>query len=164
MWICSRCQTANKEGYGQCVSCSAPRNARRFGAGTPVNAPSIQTAAPERRMSPPQSENEALPQYRRQTRPQPAAKSAPPAGGFVRLIGLNLSVLLPLLVLVAGVIYHDRLMSFLPSLFANPELASGFGGYFVYGLLCLLAAIISLVPGLSLFALGHIMRGLVQRK
>ena len=37
MWICSRCQTANKDGYAQCVQCSAPRNARRFGAGTPLN-------------------------------------------------------------------------------------------------------------------------------
>lgn len=45
MWICSRCQSANKDGYTQCVQCSAPRNARRFGAGTPVGSPSVQGAS-----------------------------------------------------------------------------------------------------------------------
>ena len=67
MWICSRCQTSNEEGYARCLQCGASRTARRFGAGTPVAAPSVADAAPVARVpapapTPRQSEASSRPQ------------------------------------------------------------------------------------------------------
>ena len=91
MWICSRCQTANKDGYAQCVQCSAPRNARRFGAGTPLNAPSVQAASGERRMQQPESREEPS-SPRRHPNAQPHMKARRAPGGPVRLVGILLAI------------------------------------------------------------------------
>lgn len=164
MWICSRCQTANKEGYSQCVQCSAPRNARRFGAGTPVSAPSVQTASPERRMQQPDTGSQELPPppiTRRQ-----AVPAAPPRranGGFIRWVGILLAVLLPALTLLLAVLRYKVASPVVFSLFGNPfHYEDSIMGYMVYGLVTLIALLLTLVPGLSLVALSRLM-GLGRR-
>ncbi len=166
MWICSRCQTANRDGHSQCVECSAPRNARRFGAGTPVSMPSVQTAAPERRMQPPVSRETPPPPTRRSVQPS-AEPVSPPGrmpGGFVRLAGLLLSLLLPLLVLLLAVIRFDAVHPLVTGIFFKPDAAvPPFFSYLAYGVSTLAALLLSLAPGLSLWALGRLTGGLRKR-
>ncbi|HHT07114.1 MAG: hypothetical protein ACOYI6_05850 [Christensenellales bacterium] len=170
MWICNRCQTSNKDGYAQCVQCSAPRNARRFGAGTPVTAPSVhQAAAPPRRMQQPEVEEQAPtsappPPPRRHTIPAPQPAPGRAAGGFVRVIGILLAVLLPLLLIALAVFQYDTVSPVVLGLFfKTPATLSPIISYVIYGLLALIAALITLVPGLSLWALGHLARGIRRR-
>lgn len=163
MWICSRCQTANKDGYTQCVQCSAPRNARRFGAGTPVSAPSVQAAGTERRMQSP--EESAPAQAPRPRQPQePAAKARRAPGAFVRLAGILLSVLLPLLTVLLAVLREAGLRPLLSGLIlkAVPP-PPAFLTWLVYALFVLAAALLTLAPGLALWALGHLARGVRRR-
>ena len=163
MWICSRCQTANKEGYTQCVQCSAPRNARRFGTGTPVSAPSVQAAGTERRMQPPEEAPPAPAPLRRPAQELPKkARRAP--GAFVRLIGILLCVLMPLLVLLLAMFQEAGLRPALSGLFLKtvPPPAA-FLTWLVYALFILCAVLLSLTPGLALWALGHLSRG-IRRK
>lgn len=158
MWICSRCQTANKDGYNQCIQCSAPRNARRFGAGTPVSAPNVQAAPPEGRAYP--IEQEAMPAPRRSLPPAVKTSPASQAGGrFVRLIGFLLSVLLPVIVILFSIIRFDAVMPFIRSLFFKPEAAIlPIFDYLAYGFSALITVLLSLLPGLSLWALGRLIR------
>ncbi len=161
MWICSRCQTANKDGYTQCVECSAPRNARRFGAGTPVSAPSVQTVPPERRMQPP-AEREAPPPPRRQPSSGADSPPSPPPrapGGFVRLAGILLSVLLPLCAALFFLIRKDALQPFVNSLFFKPgDAIPPVFDILAYVLSALVAVLLALLPGLSLWSLGRMVR------
>jgi len=166
MWICSRCQTANKDGHTQCVECSAPRNARRFGAGTPVPMPSVQTAAPERRIQPPVSRETPPPSARRSV--QPPAESVGPSsrmpGGFVRLAGLLMCLLLPLLVLLLAVIRFDAIHPVITSIYFKPGAAvPPFISYLAYSVSALAAILLSMAPGLSLWALGRLTGGLRRR-
>ena len=157
MWICSRCQTANKDGYNQCVQCSAPRNARRFGAGTPVDAPRVHSAA----QSPaPRPDIQAPPPARPVQQPSHEAQPAQSAAlGFVRLIGLLLSLLLPSLVILFAVVRLDALMPVIRQLFFKPATAiPPVFEYAVYGFCAFVAALISLVPGLMLWAMGSIVK------
>lgn len=164
MWICNRCQTANKEGYTQCVQCSAPRNARRFGAGRPVVAPSVQTAAPERRMQPPEptaQEAPPPPVSRRAAQASPA----PPrraAGGFIRLVGILLSVLMPILTVLLAVLRHDVISPVISGLFFKPPVPEVLG-YVAYVLMAFVAALLAMAPGLALVALSRLM-GLARRR
>lgn len=169
MWICNRCQTSNKDGYAQCVQCSAPRNARRFGAGTPVTAPSVhQAAAPPRRMQQPEAEEQVStsappPPPRRHAIPAPPAQSRSP-GGFVRVIGILLAVLLPMLLIALAVFQYDAISPVVLGLFfKTPATLSPVISYVIYGLLALIAALVTLLPGLSLWALGHLARGIRRR-
>lgn len=164
MWICSRCQTANKEGYSQCVQCSAPRNARRFGAGTPVSAPSVQTASPERRMQQPDTGSQELPPppiTRRQ-----AVPAAPPRranGGFIRWVGILLAVLLPALTGLVAALRMDVIAPVIHGLFFGPEaVAPGLLGQVSYWVMAFLAMLLVMVPGLALIALSRLM-GLSRR-
>ena len=164
MWICNRCQASNKDGHTQCMQCSAPRNARRFGANRPVVAPSVQTAAPERRMQPPEPvENETTPPPGVQRAP-----IAPPAktrghGRFIRLVGTLLAVLLPALTLLLAVLRYKVASPVVFSLFGNPfHYEDSIMGYMVYGLVTLIALLLTLAPGLSLVALSRLM-GLGRR-
>ncbi|NLG58415.1 MAG: hypothetical protein GX540_08380 [Clostridiales bacterium] len=163
MWICNRCQTANKEGYSQCVECSAPRNARRFGAGRPVSAPSVQTASPERRMQnvePAGQEAPPAPISRKPVAP-PSPRRA--AGGFIRLAGLLLAVLLPALAALLAVLRMDVLSPVIRGLFFGPEAPDpGLLGQMSYWLMALVAVLLALWPGLSLVALSRLM-GLSRR-
>ncbi|NLW20355.1 MAG: hypothetical protein GXY84_03160 [Clostridiales bacterium] len=197
MWICSRCQTANKDGYTQCVQCSAPRNARRFGAGAPVSAPSVQTVAPERRMQREEELQEPLPSPRRQ-QPLPPARPLRPAGGLARLVGLLLAILLPLIVALVAVqqadAYRPAVADYIlgeekapqARVVAMPQqpgedfvveqgeplapLAEQVGGaaraalsWALYALGVLSALLLAASPGLSLYMLGHIARGVRRR-
>jgi hypothetical protein len=172
MWICSRCQTANKDGYTQCVECSAPRNSRRFGAGTPVVSPSLQAQPSERRMQTQPAEEPAAPSPRRQpvSMPEAARRHAP--GRFIRLIGLLLAVLLPLLVIILAVVNAAALRPLIAGIFVRPEpLAAGFvlpvaplpavplRDTLLYIFSVLAAALLALYPGLSLWARGRLLKG-----
>ena len=176
MWICSRCQTANKDGYTQCVECSAPRNARRFGAGTPVVSPSLQAQQSERRMQTGQTDEPAAPSPRRQPVPAPDAALRRAPGRFVRLIGVILSVLLPLLVILLFVQNAESFRPALISLVIKPEpLAAGailttgalpavpLLDTLIYAFSALAAALLSLYPGLSLWARGRLLKGFRPR-
>ena len=197
MWICNRCQASNKDGHTQCMQCSAPRNARRFGAGTPVDAPSVQQAAgSQRRMQPPPAPQEQPvmappPPLRRQgTQPVPPPPAFKPAGGFVRLVGLLLAILLPLMVLLLAVLRLDTLKPLMEELFlgkapaassalpqvagavtdaapavtaASPSIFTVILGWVVYAASAFTAALLALVPGLSLWSLGHLGRNIRKR-
>jgi hypothetical protein len=174
MWICSRCQTANKDGYAQCVQCSAPRNARRFGAGTPLNAPSVQAASGERRMQQPESREEPS-SPRRHPNAQPHVKARRAPGGPVRLVGILLTIALPVLAVLLAVLRLDTLKPIITDLFWAPQTLSLADSaqlapvasqglrpileWLAYGLCALLAALLAAAPGLSLWALGHLARG-----
>ena len=164
MWICSRCQTANKDGYTQCVQCSAPRNARRFGAGTPVDAPSVQAVSSQRRMQQPEEASQE-PSPRRQVVKEPQnVKPVRPAGDFVRSVGLSLSFLLPLVVIALAALNHDTLMPVIVGLFLKPDPTRlALINWAVYVFASLIAVLTAMLPGLSLYALGHIMRGVRKR-
>lgn len=180
MWICSRCQTANKDGHSQCVQCSAPRNARRFGAGTPVAAPSVQTASPERRMQQPVEEAPAPETSRRQPTARPPLTTPQPSGGLVRLVGRLLAILLPLVVLLLAVLRLDILKPVIEELFLGKAPAAALAplaenasaaagglrpvlGWVAYACTALVAALAAAAPGLGLFALGHLCRGIRRR-
>ena len=200
MWICNRCQASNKDGHAQCMTCSAPRNARRFGAGTPVEAPSIQQAAgSQRRMqvqpAPGPAEQPVMapppPRQRQGTLPVPPSQpDFKPAGGFVRLVGLLLAILLPLVVVVLAVLRLDSLKPVMEELFlgkapalipaasqvadaaadaapataaAGPGLLHSILGWVIYVASALVAALVAMVPGLSLWSLGHIGRNIRKR-
>lgn len=166
MWICNRCQTANKEGYTQCVECSAPRNARRFGAGRPVEAPSMQAASHERRMQPPEGhaaqEAPPPPEVQRRAAPQPPVRRGS-SGGFIRLTGLMLSVLMPALALALAVLRHDVISPVIHSLFFGPgSPPPAVLGYVAYVAVAFVAALLSMAPGLALVALSRLM-GMARR-
>ncbi|MDD4080370.1 MAG: hypothetical protein PHP02_03020 [Eubacteriales bacterium] len=164
MWICSRCQTANKEGYSQCVQCSAPRNTRRFGAGTPVSAPSVQTASPERRMQQPDGSGQEAPPPPVSRRPvAPVAMPRRAVGGFIRWVGILLAVLMPALTGFLAVIRMDVLKPVIHALFFGPQaVAPGVLGYVSYWFMALVAMLLAMVPGLALVALSRLM-GLSRR-
>ena len=164
MWICSRCQTANKEGYSQCVQCSAPRNARRFGAGTPVSAPSVQTASPERRMQQPDTGSQELPPPPQTQRPGvPDAPPRPAKGGLQPRVGLHLAVLLPALTGLVAALRMDVIAPVIHGLFFGPEaVAPGLLGQVSYWAMAFLAMLLVMVPGLALIALSRLM-GLSRR-
>ena len=163
MWICSRCQTANKDGYIQCVQCSAPRNARRFGAGTPVSTPSVQAVSPERRMQA-QEDKEPTGSPRRQASQETTPRVPRTPGRFIRLTGLLLSLLLPLLVLALAVLQFELLYPVITGLFFKPEApVPAISGSILYGFSVFTALLTALVPGLSLWTLGHLARGIRRR-
>ncbi len=165
MWICNRCQTANKEGHTQCVQCSAPRNARRFGAGRPVEAPSVQTASPERRMQHqepvPREAPPPPPVSRRPAEPAQQMSRRGSSGGFIRLVGMLLAVLMPLLTVLIAVMRHDVVSPVINSLFFKPP-APDVLGYVAYAFVTFLAALLTMAPGLALVALSRLM-GLARR-
>ena len=199
MWICNRCQASNKDGHAQCMQCSAPRNARRFGAGTPVDAPSVQqVAGSQRRMQPAPAPNNPEqpvmppPPLRRQGTLPVAAPHAPAksAGGFVRLVGLLLAILLPLVVLLLAVLKLSDIKPVVEELFlgkapavaavaaqvtdavtdavpavtsSSPGILHTILGWVIYGAGAFVATLLALVPGLSLWSLGHLGRNIRRR-
>ncbi len=164
MWICNRCQTANKEGYTQCVECSAPRNARRFGAGRPVVAPSVQAASSERRMQQPEQapQDAPPPPVSRRVVEPPVLPPRKPVGGFIRLVGILLAALLPIITVLVAVLRHDVISPVIISLFFKPP-APEVLGYVAYGVMTFAAALLVMAPGLALVALSRLM-GLARRR
>lgn len=158
MWICGRCKTANKDGYTQCVQCSAPRNTRRFGAGGSVpEEPGIAPQAAERRMQP-KVESVEAPSPRRQPPSQPVKPR--PFMAIARLIGGVMAVCLPLYVLLIAVMKLNVLMPIISGLFLDTvALPYPVTAYVLYAVSALLAMLLSAVPGLSLLTLAHLARG-----
>ncbi|MHC1786993.1 MAG: hypothetical protein AB9880_08040 [Christensenellales bacterium] len=162
MWICNRCQTGNRDGDHRCIQCGAPQS-RRFGAGTVINTPS---GAPRAQEAVPQA---AAPLPRAETpppgRPQHPPKT-PASARALRLVGLLLAILLPLM--VAGLAWrlYGTLLPQL-DLLLFPQPASGFVvapltrtapliSVAAYILVFLAALLLSLLPGLMAMGLGSL--------
>lgn len=177
MWICTRCQSANKEGHRQCVQCSAPRNARRFGAATRVDAPSLNTAplgqarsAAQARAGQPLTQGQAKPETGQPAAPglgaAPAFSHQEPiaqakvsrSGRCTRLVGWLLTILLPILCLFLAFVQRDVVWLLVEGLLTNPfQPLPGVLVTVAALLLLLCALLLSLVPGLTLLALGRLL-------
>lgn len=183
MWICTRCQSANKEGHRQCVQCSAPRNARRFGAATRLDAPSLNTAplgqarsAAQTRAGQPLTQGQTSPETGQPAAPGLGAAPGPgrmpafshqepitPAkagrsGRCTRLVAWLLTILLPILCLFLAFVQRDVVWLLVEGLLANPfQPLPGVLVTVAALLLLLCALLLSLVPGLTLLALGRLL-------
>lgn len=157
MWICTRCQTANKEGHRLCLQCSAPRNARRFGASARLDAPSLQSApqppaasAPTPMPSPPAPDQ--MPAVKR-------SAGGRRGGAFTRLTGRLLVFLLPAVTLFLLVCQRSEFAGWVAMLLAQPDKETP--NLLLLALLLILAVLallLSLVPGLVLLALARLLR------
>jgi hypothetical protein len=111
-----------------------------------------------------QEDKEKAAPPRRQASQESTPKAPRTPGGFIRLAGLLLSLLLPLLVLALAVLRYDLLYPVITGLFFKPEaIVSAVPGSILYGFSALTALLAALVPGLSLWALGHLARGIRRR-
>lgn len=163
MWICTRCQTANKDGYNQCVQCSAPRNARRFGAGTPVAAPSVQAAQTERRLQPTETAPQA-PSPRRQPGPETTTEAPRRRANLAIIVGILLAVLLPALAIALAITQKETLLPLIAGLFIQGgAAASPLPGTIVYIIGVVITALLVMAPGLALWALGRLAQSLRRR-
>ncbi|HSK69542.1 MAG TPA: hypothetical protein VLA21_09810 [Candidatus Limnocylindria bacterium] len=191
MWVCSRCQAENNDAYTQCTQCSAPRSHRRFSQGSPTVTPSLQAQPPERRMRDP-APPETPPIPSRHAAPASPAASADPRaegkaaprrapGAVVRAAGIALAVLLPLLVVLLAALNQATLRPMVAGWFAGPAPEQVFGptgiplppapsflrsaafGWFAYALTALAAALLSMAPGLALWAQGRLLRAMRTR-
>lgn len=186
MWICNRCQTKNREGDTRCIQCSAPRSARRFGAGTVVETPSVTgTAAPQEIRSP-QVHTAPLPlEGKAGQRPAPAQKAAAPqaegkpasrprpkrpgngAARCLSAIGLILAVLLPALLIYLAVSHYAAFSPQLNNLLfpapltdvtvSGAQSLSPVLSVGIYTLVTVLASLLCLLPGLFAMGLGRLL-------
>jgi hypothetical protein len=175
MWICNRCQTKNREGETRCIQCSAPRSARRFGAGTVVETPSV-TGAPvkqEQEIRSPQvhtapMQRAAAPQAEKKPASRPRPKR--PGNGAARwlsALGIILALLLPALLIYLAISHYAALSPQLNSLlFPAPavqltvstvQTPSPALGLAVYTLATALAAMLCMLPGLYAMGLGRLL-------
>jgi hypothetical protein len=173
MWICNRCQTKNREGETRCIQCSAPRSARRFGAGTVVETLSVTGAPAKQEIRSPQVQTAPL---QRAAAPQaeekPASRPRPrrPGNGAARwlsALGLVLAVLLPALLIYLAITHYAALSPQLNSLlFPAPaaqltvsavQTPSSSLSEAVYVLATALAAMLCTLPGLFAMGLGRLL-------
>ena len=185
MWICSRCQTKNREGDTSCIQCSAPRSARRFGAGTQMETPSVSGAAAREIRSPhafvPPQPHEGKAGARPALEQRNAAAQAEEvplnssrarrpgsaAARFLSVSGLVLSLMLPALLILLSILHYRELspqveLLFFPGPAADAAAAPAALGTFIYALLTALAALLSLLPGLTALGLGQLLTGLTR--
>ncbi|NLZ63320.1 MAG: hypothetical protein GX902_05880 [Lentisphaerae bacterium] len=167
MWICTRCQTSNEEGYARCIQCGASRSARRFGAGTPIPAPSV-SEAPPAGAAPQVRQVEAPPARapRAQHADAPAAHSLPyekrvvrcAIGRWLVALGLILAFVMPLLALLLAVTRQEAVKPTVMSVYfpqdaAIPPVLDSVA----YWLTALLAALLVALPGLSAAGMGRLL-------
>ena len=190
MWICSRCQTKNREGDTRCIQCSAPRSARRFGAGTAVETPSVSGAAAREIRSPqvyaapkPQEGKAGARLVLEQTTAAAQAeglqlgspRARRPGSAAARLLsasGLILAIMLPALFILLSILHWGELSPQVERLFfpgpAADMAAKGAAavpavlGFFIYALLTALAALLCLLPGLTALGLGQLLTSLTR--
>lgn len=179
MWICNRCQARNREGDACCIQCSAPRSARRFGAGTVVETPSVSGAAaqpvrsPQVHAAPPPREGKAAPQAGEKLRTFPhAGRPRNGAAGLLAAAGICLAILLPALLLWLAVAHYNELSPQLDLLFfprpAAEVTAENFAApapalsIFIYTLVTAIAALASSLPGLLAIGLGRLLVSLTH--
>ena len=148
MWICQRCQTENRDSIRMCPVCGAARSAGRFGSAPQQRsgdtAPQVtvaQPAAPQEPSAPAPVRSGYQPMEEVVRAPQPKG------GGFFRLVGVLLCVLLPVTALALAWQQRDVLFPLLTPLFTGPE-APAWLNWTCYGALSLAAALLALLPGL----------------
>jgi hypothetical protein len=160
MWICNRCQSRNRDGDRHCIECAAPRNARRFGASTPVEAPSLaREALPERRPAAVTDTVPLQPSLREEHYSVPRRGRL--FGGVLTAFGSILLVLLPALLIYLAVHHQATLAPQVQGL-VNPS-GSQDTSLLVYWGLTALAALLCAVPGMLLTAAAFLVRGRAQR-
>mgnify|MGYP000850517173 FL=1 len=161
MWICSRCQTSNEEGYARCLQCGASRTARRFGAGTPVAAPSVADAAPVARVpapapTPRQSEASSRPQRAEAQLDRRVVRCA--LGRLLVALGLVLALLLPAVLALLAVIQVEVVKpALLGVLLPTGTTAPAFLATALYVLCVVLAGLLVALPGLTAAGLGRLL-------
>ena len=157
MWICNRCQSRNRDGDRHCIECAAPRNARRFGASTPVEAPAVaREAPPERKAQHPPEDvplRPAAPEER-----YPAIRRGRLLGGVMTAVGLVLLVALPALLVYLAVQHQSTLMPQVQGLLnpAPPAAPAAPSPLYYWGLTAL-ATLLCATPGLCTLALGRLL-------
>ena len=150
MWICQRCQTENHDNARVCPVCGSVRPTGRFGS-APQQRP-LNTAAPPRvtTAQQPSAQEPAQPSAVRSGYQPPEEHARAPrrkSGGFARLAGVLLCVLLPALTLLLAWRQYETLFPVLTLLFTGPD-APAWQGWACYGALTLSAALLALLPGL----------------
>lgn len=168
MWICTRCQTSNEEGQGRCIQCGASRSARRFGAGTPVPAPSVTEGVPtvratapvqEAPVPPPTGRADAAVRTRSSSYAEPGRRVVRCAMGRALVVfGLMLAVLLPLLVALLAVVHAETVKPvllgvLLPAGTVSPPVLDTA----LYALCAVAASLLLLLPGLTAAGLGRLL-------
>ncbi len=162
MWICNRCQHHNREGDSQCIQCAAPRHARRFGAGTQVETPSVSEQA---ETDVPPVEPAAAPILQQPQGRMPRMDLAPPrrvvrcaAGRWLTGLGIALLVLLPGLTTLTAVNNRQAWMPLARALLfpESPGDAVALEAL-SYLLLGLGAVLVSALPGLGALGLGRLL-------
>lgn len=168
MWICSRCQVSNKEGHARCIQCGAPRTARRFGAGTPVAAPSVTDASQVARPipveadipPPPRPQPDAVRPALRSARPEAVGKRVVRCamGRLLVVFGLILAVLLPAIVGLLAVVHQKTVQpAVLGVLLPAETIAPPVLDTVLYVLCAVLAAVLAALPGLTAAGLGRLL-------
>ncbi len=162
MWICNRCQHHNREGDVQCIECAAPRHARRFGAGTEVETPSVEQ--PAERVAPTPAQPAAAEPHAPAGR-APRVDLTPPsrvvrcaAGRALRVAGLVLLVLLPGLTALIAITHVQAWAQPLAQWLLGaaqplPEAA----GMALYIVVSVAALLVSALPGLFAVGLGQLL-------
>ena len=166
MWICNRCQERNREGDTRCIGCAAPRTARRFGANTRVEAPSIREES-EQAQAPvpaPALQTASVATHAPGGR-QPRVDLPPPrrvvrcaSGRALVAVGAALCVLLPVVAAFLCV-QHFELLSTMTAAWLLPGAVAP---ALLPRILCLVALAIPALlllalPGLSALGLGRLL-------
>ena len=132
-----------------CPVCGAARSAGRFGS-APQQRSGMDTA-PRVTVAQPVSPQEPAPADPVRSGYQPPEENARAprrkGGGFSRLVGGMLCVLLPVIVLALAWQQREILFPLLTPLFTGPD-APAWLGWTCYGALSLTAALLALLPGL----------------
>ena len=149
MWICQRCQTENRDSVRMCPVCGTARAAGRFGS-APQQRSGMASAPRVTAAQPMQSQEPSQPSPVRSGYQPPEENVRAPhrkGGGFSRLVGGLLCVLLPAITLALAWQQRETLFSVLTPLFTGTE-APDWLNWTCYGALSLTAALLALLPGL----------------
>lgn len=140
MWQCIKCGQSNDDRVNICPHCGAARSAGRF-----ASTQGIQSGPASSVSSPYTPDLEH-------------AKD----GRMFRLIGLILSILLPVIVLLLAIVKHDAFLSSLYEWLLVNDAADSvpFWCHALYVVLSFAALLIAVLPGLWTFGLGKALRRL----
>ena len=155
MWICPRCHSENREAAAACENCGATRSAGRFGSSPqqprrmqPPSSPRISTPAGREQREPEMPRSSARNEYPVPEMDLPRAKHVKRSSAlFSRIVGVLLSVLLPVLVGLLAWRQYDVLSPALTGLLL-PEDAADWMRIGCYAALGVVAALLALLPGL----------------
>ncbi len=123
MWICQRCQTENRDSVRMCPVCGTARAAGRLGS-VPQQRTGMASAPRVTAAQPAQSQEPSQPSPVRSGYQPPEENVRPPrrkGGGFARLVGALLCVLLPVMTLLLAWQQRELLRPVLAPLITGAE-------------------------------------------